>query len=198
MADNYLEKKMEEHRQGGAPRRSPRLSPSGNRPGFLTIPFEPLSVAVVGDGDVARAIVKAYADASCRVAFLGADRRASTTFAQQSGSRYYPAVTVDSVAVDAFLRAVAGHFGHLDLVVDCRSIVGSVDCQPVVGNLSALVAELGASVIAVVDRAPVSVDMSTRYIVLPPSNQTNSAVAKVALMLSTQAARALKIRVFPL
>ena len=39
MADNYLEKKMEEHRRGGAPSYRPRLTPRGTRPGEWLVKF---------------------------------------------------------------------------------------------------------------------------------------------------------------
>ena len=50
MADNYLEKKMEEHRRGGAPSYRPRLTPRGTRPGEWLVKFTPCEVFIADAG----------------------------------------------------------------------------------------------------------------------------------------------------
>ena len=61
MADNYLERKMEEHRSGsGTPKK--KISPvEGKRPGELTVKFPPRRVLVTDGADgVGGAVVKAF------------------------------------------------------------------------------------------------------------------------------------------
>ena len=78
MADNYLEKKMEEYRSGVLSRPyARRVSLTGSRPGTVSFKIDPLRVLVTdASDDVGRAVVTRLREAGCRVAFACADDKA--------------------------------------------------------------------------------------------------------------------------
>jgi hypothetical protein len=94
MADNYLERKMEEHRNGGAPGYRHRLTATGARPGTVTFPFPVRRIVVamtdsVAGNDYARtlrnALVKMLAATGCKVAFTETDATERNRIAQSLG-----------------------------------------------------------------------------------------------------------------
>ena len=119
MADNYLEKKMEEHVRGvhTTARRAPTFIPAGS----VCFNLGELRVLVAGFGqqpELAAAIVRAYRRAACRVAFIFGDRRAGASLAQESGSRHYPYGDDAMARVEADLGKV---WGGVDLVAKVES-----------------------------------------------------------------------------
>lgn len=110
MADNYLERRMDDYRSGRLASRS-HSTPSMRavkRPDTLTLTYPPLRVAVFAAGltPVAGETVKALASAGCTIDFTSADTKASTELAQRTGARFYPAATVspDSMIEDIIAR----------------------------------------------------------------------------------------------
>lgn len=119
MADNYLEKKMEEHLRGASLHRQKRLSPSGNRPGKLTVDFLPRRVYITGGAaGIGAATVKAFCDAGCKVAFCDIDTKTGTTTAQRSGAQFHPLDVTDTNALEASLRRVQEQWGAIDVMVN--------------------------------------------------------------------------------
>lgn len=120
MADNYLERKMEEYRSGKAsmpPRR--KLTPSGQKPGKISIDFPPRRVYVTGGASgIGRAIVEAFCHAGCQVAFCDIDRKAGPKTAQACGAQFHPLDVADSEALAASLDRVIAQWGGLDIVVN--------------------------------------------------------------------------------
>ncbi len=95
MADNYLEKKMEEHRQGGVSSVKRRFTPSGQKPGYACFRIGEPVVFVKGFDaapSTVASVVRAFRNAGCRVAFTSADIKTGRAFAQSSGARHYPVV----------------------------------------------------------------------------------------------------------
>ena len=99
MADNYLERKMEEHRRGGAPGYRPRVTPTGVRAGSVVFPFPVRRMLVVLDVTandphltttpllgLRDALVKALAATGCKVAFTESDMMARNRLAQACGA----------------------------------------------------------------------------------------------------------------
>lgn len=128
MADNYLEKKMEEHLKGGSQHRQKRLSPSGNRPGKLTVDFPPRRVYVTGGAaGIGAAIVKAFCDAGCKVAFCDKDAKSGAASAQKYGAQFHPLDVTDSAALEASIRRVQERWGAIDVMVNN---VGIGDFKP--------------------------------------------------------------------
>lgn len=90
MADNYLEKKMEDLRMGktgaSAPRR--RLTPGAGR---ICFDFPPRRVLVAGGcHGIGEAIVDAYLHVGCKVAVFDSDRDKGSAMARDKGIRFYP------------------------------------------------------------------------------------------------------------
>lgn len=97
MADNYLEKKMEDYlrsRGAGGHRGRTRMSP-----GTVTVRYPSVRVLVAdGCSERGRAIIAALRSMGCRVAFVDADSVAGNHLAQDTGSQFHPGATVGQVA----------------------------------------------------------------------------------------------------
>lgn len=105
MADNYLEKRMEEHRA------RQNAACASRPPSRQLIPFKPLRVFVPeiqSAVDTAKAIISAYASAGCTVGFANADNAEGRKIAQASGGRFYPMEIAEALE----------HFGKPDLTVE--------------------------------------------------------------------------------
>lgn len=92
MADNYLEKKMEEHRAGGGCSSCrPRLTPRGNRPGELTVDFSPCELLI---DDIDRpgmtSVARELSAVGFKVCFALDDIHRGTKLAATLGCRYLP------------------------------------------------------------------------------------------------------------
>lgn len=116
MADDYLGKKMEDY-QRNAPSKPARRSaaPSYMRPGYVQVPFTPLTVLIVDGGDTPQAaehIARELRSIGCRVALAASPLRAKS--AQSAGCRFYPVTTDDLTAVTANIKA---HWGEIDMTV---------------------------------------------------------------------------------
>lgn len=119
MADNYLERKMEEHRNGGASRYRPHTTPSGQRAGMLCQKFPPRRVVVTGGASgIGRAVVKAFADAGCRVAFCDVDSRQGPLTAQATGARFYPVDVSSAEALEGWIGRLIEEWGDIDVMVN--------------------------------------------------------------------------------
>lgn len=92
MADNYLEKKMEEHRSGkGGLHYRPKTTPRGTRPGELSVSFKPCEIFV---GDILHPmmpdIARELAGAGFTVDFTLDDPHRGSRLASTLGARYLP------------------------------------------------------------------------------------------------------------
>lgn len=95
MADNYLEKKMEEHRSGGAPRYRRQLTPSGGRVGEYTLKFDYRRIFIAVDSpSLAEALVAEFKKTGASVAFTLSDAAKGSLIAQKTGGRFYPSETL--------------------------------------------------------------------------------------------------------
>ncbi len=114
MADNYLEKKMEElhnRKVGCAPT---RVSPASRH--LLTFPFKPLRVLVIArDRHAVSQYTKTFQQAGCRVAVVSTIDAAETDLPQDHGCRYY-AVGNDEQTAPAFSNLIAS-WRDIDVVV---------------------------------------------------------------------------------
>ena len=111
MADNYLEKRMEEYRSGRLAVRS-RTSSSMRAPrrnDSLTLRYEPMTVAVIADvmRPVVAETIGAFTAVGCRVAFMAADVREGNAVAQRTGARDYPA----ALGLEGMLADMTAHWG---------------------------------------------------------------------------------------
>jgi len=98
MADNFLEKRMDDYARGRTRGPHARRS-SGPRPGVAVIKYPPRTVLVLGgDTDAGAAITATLVGAGCTVAFTAADAAAGRATAQRHGGRFYPGGITQALA----------------------------------------------------------------------------------------------------
>ncbi|WP_301184809.1 hypothetical protein [uncultured Duncaniella sp.] len=124
MADNYLERRMEEYRTGRLASHS-KSTPGMRRPHKqceLVLSYPPMNVIVIGPCDtlatLVTATVSAFTGVGSKVAFTSGDPKGSSILAQRTGARYYPS----SFTLDAIVGDIAERWGDIDVVVDLRII----------------------------------------------------------------------------
>lgn len=124
MADNYLENKMYEHRRNTQLRSyHPKLTPTGQKAGYINIKFPSKRVFVTGGASgIGKAIVKAFCDAGCRVAFCDTDTKAGNLTAQATSSRFIPADVADADALESCLEKIVDAWGDIDIIINNAGI----------------------------------------------------------------------------
>jgi hypothetical protein len=114
MADNYLEKKMEELHNRKAGCAPTRVSPASRH--LLTFPFKPLRVLVISRNRHALSqYTKPFQQAGCRVAVVSTIDAAETDLPQDHGCRYY-AIGNNELPTTAFPNLIAS-WRDIDVVV---------------------------------------------------------------------------------
>ena len=124
MADNYLEKKFEEYKaKQSSPRQRVLRTPSGAKPGTLSIKFPCRRIFVTGGAaGIGKAIVEAFRNTGCKVAFCDCDTKTGQATAEATGARFYPADVRDSDALERCLQRVADDWGDIDVLVNNAGI----------------------------------------------------------------------------
>jgi len=93
MADNYLERRMEEYRrsrQGAAAGHAKRSTPS-LKPGQIAVDYPAIRVFVTDAMSPAgEAVIEAFRRFNCRVAFSCDDRTYGNRLAQKTGAQFHP------------------------------------------------------------------------------------------------------------
>ncbi len=99
MADNYLERRMEEHLRRQAAPGSPASRRQGLRAGEVAVRYPAVRVVVAGGcSEAGQALIRAFRSLGCRVAFTDPDARAATRLAQAEGAQYHPGADPRTVA----------------------------------------------------------------------------------------------------
>lgn len=112
MADNYLERRMEEHRAMQQTTRSVSR-PVALRPGRVVVDYPQLNVVITeADSEGTLAIVRKYVEMKCRVSITVGNQSTGSAIAQRTGSRYIPG------SLDTALAWMAAHGEHPDVIVD--------------------------------------------------------------------------------
>lgn len=94
MADNYLERRMEDYRSG---RGGSRRLHAPSRSGRLSLPYPHQYVLVLGgDTPAGRAVLEAFSHSGATVAFTASADGAA--LAQRTGARYYPMTAAEAAA----------------------------------------------------------------------------------------------------
>lgn len=110
---------MEEYRSGKSQQRVVKRTPSGAKPGTINVKFPSRRVFVTGGAKgIGRAIVEAFRNADCRVAFCDNDSKAGTATAQATGAQFYPIDVIDANALDACVERVIKAWGDIDVIVN--------------------------------------------------------------------------------
>lgn len=129
MADNYLERRMEEHRA------SQHVARNISRPARLSagrvIVDYPSQLIVVNHADAAGAeeIIRKFVEMKCRVTIVTENQSCGPTLAQRTGARFIPGTFNDA------LRWIDAHSEQVDVIID-----------PVAGTLSLVNEEPGKSI----------------------------------------------------
>lgn len=123
MADNYLEKKMDDYR--GVVRRTVKNIPvRGCRSGFMELPFPPRRVLVMdGTCNVGKCIVESLRNTGCKVAFTSSDRDKGKSLAESCGAQFHPVDLSDVRSMEHTVMSLCRAWGDLDVVICCGSDV---------------------------------------------------------------------------
>lgn len=129
MADNYLEKQMDDFRAG-------RLNSRHTSPMRRMTPLKPDEVALPGkrvlvacrEFDMTERLVRLFRSTGARVAFIATPGSVGTALAQSTGSRYYPVATApesqqpDPTKIAAVISDLRHQWHGLDLTAGDMSI----------------------------------------------------------------------------
>lgn len=122
MADNYLERRMEDLRSG-------RLRPSASRPraavrkDTLQVSFPPRRVLVTGGaGGIGLGVVRAFLKAGCKVAVMDNDKENGDRLAREEGVRFYCLDLADSDKLEHDLADLLHAWKDLDIIVSNAGI----------------------------------------------------------------------------
>lgn len=137
MADNYLEKKMEEHRAGsGCSSASyrPRLTPRGNRPGVLAVDFIPCEILIEEiDRPGMTEIARELAAVGFKVCFTLEEIHRGTKLAATLGCRFLPPSlppSDDAIRIKATEGQIVMSRGKTAMMIDSTLGEGSLDKLP--------------------------------------------------------------------
>lgn len=115
MADNYLEKQMEDYRAG---KFAPKPRHAAHIPAKQPV-YPPLRVFITGGASgIGRACVEAFREVNAQVAFCDIDQKAGTLTAQKFGARFYPIDASSSAKLSSALEDVAQRWGDIDVIIN--------------------------------------------------------------------------------
>lgn len=119
MADNYLERKMEEYRSGNLGRRTARNVGGSTLPkGKIAVDFPPRIVIVVGECDaVSHGVVSRFVSAGCKTAFCSNEPKDGAALSQAFGARFYPVKKLDEDSLGEVLCDLKQHWGRPDTLI---------------------------------------------------------------------------------
>lgn len=127
MADNYLEQRMEDLRNGRLAADNRRLA-SKKSSGVKAARLQGLRVVVTGGaGLIGSEIVRSFRKEGASVDILDIDRKRGSLVAQATGACFHP---VDISDMDAFRAEIYGILesrGDIDVIVNCAAYVDFVD-----------------------------------------------------------------------
>lgn len=126
MADNYLERRMEDLRSGriGAAARHRTGAPAKSRH-TLSVTFPEMRILVAdGLSDLGKAIIKAFRSVGMKVAFCAPEQHEGNLFAQESGARYCPVAEMAQA-----LPGLEKAWGGIDLAVAAGRDEKKVICR---------------------------------------------------------------------
>lgn len=120
MADNYLEKQMEDYRAGKfAVKARAKSGASVRRPGQLSVQYPQLRVFITGGASgIGESCVNEFRKIDAKVAFCDIDRKRGNELAQKSGARFYPLDVTDAEALDRAVNDVISLWGDIDVLVN--------------------------------------------------------------------------------
>lgn len=122
MADNYLERRMDDYRSGrlNKPVRTAKHNKSASAAEVQPLTGQRVFIKVPSASASPRAIamITLLRSAGCRVAFTDSDITAGNRLAQSTGAQCHPVDIADEVAVARSEAALKSHWGDIDITVD--------------------------------------------------------------------------------
>lgn len=112
MADNYLERKMEDYRSGKSLMRT-------SAPVRRTRTAAMRAFVVEGCSERGAEAIRQLRRCGWQVAFSCADLKAGRETAQATGSQHYPIAADNADALGEAFACVIGRWGGLELILDC-------------------------------------------------------------------------------
>lgn len=120
MADNYLEKRMEDLRSGrlNASSHAQKRATVPSRAGCLSIPFPERRVLVAGDLDgVGESIATAFRTAGCKTALFHADKVVGERLAHDVGIRFYNTIINEKENLQKSLSNLLNAWRDIDIAI---------------------------------------------------------------------------------
>lgn len=117
MADNYLEKRMEDMKAG---RLKPMVASSGNarRKGYVDFPFPPRRVLIAGRPEgVALDIMRALFKTGSKVALFDSDKTAGEALAYNEGVRFHKVDVANAGDVSAAFANLTEAWRDIDILI---------------------------------------------------------------------------------
>lgn len=123
MADNYLEQRMEDLRNGRLQNSNRTAAAAAPRKGCIQVPFPATRVLVTGGANgIGLAVARAYLKAGCKVAVIDIDREKGEKLAHDEGVRFYHLDLADRSALEAALENLFAAWKEIDIVVSNAGI----------------------------------------------------------------------------
>lgn len=117
MADNYLERRMEDYRSGrlaGNAPRKPSASPSPASEPLLADARVFIITRSASASPRTAALIRLLRSQGCRVAFTDADSAAGNALAQATGAQCHPVDCTDPAALDRSRAIIVRRWGGID------------------------------------------------------------------------------------
>lgn len=126
MADNYLEKQMEDYRAGKfALKPRQKVSVHSHRPGQLIASYPQLRVFITGGASgIGESCVKAFRKIDAKVAFCDIDIKRGNETSQKFGARFYPLDAKDASKLNGAMNDVLSCWDDIDILINNVGIGG--------------------------------------------------------------------------
>lgn len=121
MADNYLERKMEDFRRGKSVT-APKTA-AGPRKGYIQFPFPPRKVMIAGIApQSALPIIREFSKPGCKVAYISTDKNTGDLFARNEGVRFHWLHNDDAISIEQAFHDTVKAWREIDIIICASSI----------------------------------------------------------------------------
>ena len=116
MADNYLERKMEDFRRGKSVT-APKTA-AGPRKGYIQFPFPPRKVMIAGIApQSALPIIREFSKPGCKVAYISTDKNTGDLFARNEGVRFHWLHNYDAISIEQAFHDTVKAWREIDIII---------------------------------------------------------------------------------
>ncbi len=144
MADNYLERRMEDYQNGKLATRNRR---SGSINQIKSSDISAMRIFVTaGTIGIGEKIVEHIAKHGCKVAFCDTDIKAGRQLSQATSSQFHPMSEIALPHIKKSLDYVAEKWGGVDVVIDtCTPSISGLENLPILEKASVITVKSGGS-----------------------------------------------------